>query len=348
MSFPKPEFSKSEINKAGKTLSNIANYTLNQATQALEVLANWRACHGYPMNTFNATLRRVKLPKIGEPNALVAQRLKRMPTIIDKLHRYPSMNLTQMQDIGGLRAVVPNIRSVEKLVKSYESSKFDHILEKKNDYISSPKPDGYRSVHLVYRYRNPQNTLYNGLLIELQIRTKLQHIWATAVETMGTFLGQALKSRQGDKEWLDFFALVSSAFSYLEKTTPIPGYEQLSKNETYKAIAKAAGELSVIEKMKGYSTALKIMEGKSSGSSYHLVILDSKNKTVEIKSYARNELAKATKEYTEVESRAAKGEKIEPVLVSTNKELKRAYPNYFLDVNDFISTLDKEIISKVI
>ncbi len=45
------------------------------------------------------------------------------------------------------------------------------------------------------------------LLIELQLRTRLQHEWATAVETMGTFLQSSLKSSQGPEEWLDFFSL---------------------------------------------------------------------------------------------------------------------------------------------
>jgi len=67
------------------------------------------------------------------------------------------------------------------------------------------------------------------LRVELQIRTKLQHLWATAVETMGTFLGQALKSRQGSQDWLDFFTLISSAFSFIEGTPQIPRYSNLSK-----------------------------------------------------------------------------------------------------------------------
>lgn len=50
---------------------------------------------------------------------------------------------------------------------------------------------------------------------------------------MGTFLGQALKSRQGSQDWLDFFALVSSAFSYIEKTPQIPRYSELSPKNVH-------------------------------------------------------------------------------------------------------------------
>ena len=88
----------------------------------------------------------------------------------------------------------------------------------------------------IYRYKNKLASDYDTLRIELQIRTKLQHIWATAVESMGTFLGQALKSRQGDQEWLDFFAATSSAFAYKEGCVPIPRFEELSKEETFLAV----------------------------------------------------------------------------------------------------------------
>ena len=66
------------------------------------------------------------------PGSLVAQRLKRMPTIIDKLDRHPNMKLSTMQDIGGVRAVLPNVKDVYKLVNQYESSKrFTHVLKDK-------------------------------------------------------------------------------------------------------------------------------------------------------------------------------------------------------------------------
>ena len=63
------------------------------------------------------------------------------------------------------------------LFRSYKIIKF-------NDYVENPKDSGYRSIHYVYKYSSKADK-YNGLKIELQIRTKLQHNWATAVETAG-------------------------------------------------------------------------------------------------------------------------------------------------------------------
>lgn len=89
MPFPIPQFSKSQINRAGEIIKSPENFTLGDQEWATEVLANYRACHGYPINTFQATLRG-KLRSI-VPNAIVAQRLKRTPSIVLKLQRFQSM-----------------------------------------------------------------------------------------------------------------------------------------------------------------------------------------------------------------------------------------------------------------
>ncbi len=313
-------------------------------------LANrWRACHAYPINTFNSTLR-VKVKSYAGP--IVAQRLKRMPTIIDKLKRYPAMQLTTMQDIGGLRAVLRSVRDVYKLANEYRNNtRFTHELVDERDYIRNPRSeDGYRSLHLIYKYKNNRNPAYDGLRIELQIRTKLQHIWATAVETMGTFLGQALKSRQGDREWIDFFAITSSAFAYKERAVAVPRYRELSREETFSAVRGAEASLGAIDKMKGFSVAVDwIVKGRGKGKSsfYHLIILNSLKQSVQIIPYDRERFNQAVEHYSMIEAEAAKGKKIEPVLVSAGRidEVRKAYPNFFLDMGDFIQIVN-EIVNK--
>jgi len=250
------------------------------------------------------------------------------------------MQLTTMQDIGGVRAVVGSVRDCYRLADEY-GARFPHELVDAKDYIANPRnDDGYRSLHRIFKYRNGRNPNYDGLRLELQIRTKLQHTWATAVETMGTFLGQALKSRQGDKEWLDFFAVISSAFAHIEKTTPIPRYKHLSKVETYLAVADAEASLGALDKMAGFSAAVQQivkLKGTTTAWSYHLIILNSLAKTVQIKAYDRESFKRAIDDYAKVEAEAAKGVKIEPVLVSAGPidNLRRAYPNFFLDIGEF-------------
>ena len=336
MAWPTPRFSKSEINKAGSILVS-SNPPPEDHNWAQEVLTNWRACHGYPINTFQATLRQ-KLRHV-DTNALVAQRLKRAPTIVDKLTRYPKMKLARMQDIGGLRAVMSTIEQVRKLESDYRNSRFKHKLVNSQDYLTHPKADGYRSIHLIYRYKNDRAPAYDGLQLELQIRTKLQHAWATAVETMGTFLGQALKSRQGDQQWLSFFEITGSAFAHLENSPLVPGYEMLSRQQTYEAVAQTEADLGVLNKLTGFSVAMNAISTDQKRGSYHLIVLNSASKTVAIKTYSLNRLEEASEAYAEVEAKAAEGDQIEAVLVSAGPidQLRRAYPNYFLDTNDFIN-----------
>ena len=336
-----PNKSKKQIDRAGEILRG-RKVGLDEYVDALDLAQQWRACHAYPINTFQATLR-TKLRRLAI-QAIVAQRLKRMPTIIDKLNIYSRMKLSRMQDIGGVRAVLPSIELVYKLADSYlNSKKFPHDLVNVKDYIAQPRSsDGYRSVHLNYKYRNKKNSHYDGLRLELQIRTRLQHLWATAVETMGNLLGQALKSRQGDQKWLDFFAVVSSAFAHLEGQTPVPRFSHLNKSETVQEVAKQEKELEALQIMTGFSIAASHIV-RTKASFYHLIVLNSKNRSIRVNAYNRDSFKEALSEYSRLEEEAANGQSIEPVLVSAGgmENLRRAYPNFFLDIKEFSSIMRK-------
>jgi putative GTP pyrophosphokinase len=338
MDWPTPEFTRNQVNKAGKIL---LSEEIDQYLWALRVLQNWRSCHGYPINTFQATLRQ-KLKAV-DKKAFVAQRLKRLFSIIQKLERFESMQLARMQDIGGLRAVVSTLDKVRSLESNYRKSRFKHELVASRDYITNPKTSGYRSVHLVYRYKNPSAPEYDGLFVELQIRTRLQHAWATAVETMGTFLNHALKSSEGPGIWLDFFALTGSAFAHIEKTAPVPGYEDLDKEETFAKVIDRSKLLDVRPKLLAYSIAAERVYADKRLRSYHLIILDLNTKTVKIRSYSQSNLEEASKDYSEAENRISNGEPIQAVLVSAGsiENLRRAYPNYFLDTHEFIQGISR-------
>jgi ppGpp synthetase/RelA/SpoT-type nucleotidyltranferase len=76
----------------------------NAEWEALETINHYRAVHYYPLNTFKVTLRR-KAESI-DPDRLVAQRIKLLSSIHAKLARFSTIRLSQMQDIGGYRAIV--------------------------------------------------------------------------------------------------------------------------------------------------------------------------------------------------------------------------------------------------
>ena len=145
-----PEYSKTKIDRAGELLKNRAG-TDAEIANALETLSNWRAYHAMPLDTFAKVLRE-RIQKING-NAVVAQRLKRTPSILLKLSNHKTMRLSTMQDIGGLRAIVDTSVAVYKLLNLYKKSKSKHSLSSLDDYIQNPKQDGYRGIHLVYKLK---------------------------------------------------------------------------------------------------------------------------------------------------------------------------------------------------
>jgi putative GTP pyrophosphokinase len=340
MAFVRPRFSRTQVNRAGDILASPADVCAEELQWAGDVLTNWRACHGYPMNTFQATLR-AKL-RCEKAPFIVAQRLKRFPSIISKLRRFDGMQLARMQDIAGLRAVVTSVRQVRMLEQSYRTSQFAHVLTNSKDYIAEPKDDGYRGVHLIYRYRNTRAPAYNGLSLELQLRTQRQHAWATAVETMGTFLGQALKAGQGDQEWRDFFAKASAALALIERSAPVPGFAGRQRAEVFVDLAATEARLHVLQRLEGFAIAADRISTERGQGAYHLIVLDSASRTVTIRPYALASLEHASTAYAEVEERAKAGEPIEAVLVSAGPitALRTAYPNYFLDTQAFVKEMN--------
>ncbi|MEK6927798.1 MAG: RelA/SpoT domain-containing protein [Nanoarchaeota archaeon] len=342
------EFSKSETDLAGEILRNVSS-TEEDKNHALKILSNWRAAHNYPMHIFKKRLKNVS-EKI-DKTTLSAQRLKRVPSIIKKLNRSyggnkPTMKLTQMQDIAGCRVVMSNVKLANKLYQEYYlrgDLKHKRINEK--NYITFPKEDGYRSIHLVYRYFSDKGKKdYNGLLVEVQIRSKLQHLWATAVETVDFFTNQAIKSNEGQKEWMDFFRLVSSAFARFENSPIIPGTPE-NKEELYSLIREKEKELQVKTKMRHWTNTLRQFDQlkNKTKSQIFLLELDTIQEKLTISSYSKRNEQKAILDYAEAEKRIYGKKEYDVVLVGadTVQDLKKAYPNYFLDTREFLGYLDK-------
>jgi putative GTP pyrophosphokinase len=343
MAFAHLEYTKGQINRAGEILANDDLSNLDQFSWANAVLANWRACHLYPINTFQALLR-LKLKAL-DPKALVAQRLKRAPSILLKLRRFEGMQLARMQDVGGLRAVVSSMPRLRKLETAYRDATFKHKLVSSKDYILDPKADGYRSVHLIYRYSNRRAPEYEGLALELQLRTRLQHAWATAVETMGTFLGQALKSGQGERPWREFFEIASAAIAIVERCPPVPGFAGLSSEQVIRKLAASERRLNVLQRLNGFAIAADRITKERGQGAYHLVVLDSVERTVSIRPFPQARLDEANREYADIEAQAKAGAPIEAVLVSAGPidALRKAYPNYFLDTQVFVREVGRLI-----
>lgn len=339
-------YSKNQVNEAWKLLLE-QEKTDEKKKKSFDILNNWRSAHAYPINTFQAFLRS-KIKKF-RYSAVVVERLKRVHSIIGKLRRNPKMMLSRIQDIGGLRVVLREVDYVYKLRDALLQGKFKHRLIREDDYIRKPKNSWYRSLHLVYKYYNQYSPEYNGLQIEIQIRTELQHIRATAVETMGIILQEALKSGEGSQDRKNFFALVGSIFAIKEWCIPLQ-IHQGKEISTLKSLLKEyENKLHVIDKLKNYSAAIKLIDSRLSKKKnrydHYLLILNLQENTIIVNWYKSWELEKATLDYSTWEQKFQNEADGQVVLVSWEslKILSDAYPNFFWDTKEFVKLLENSI-----
>ena len=342
----KLQYTRTKADKAGKILRD--RVPKDKIDDSLKVLSNWRGVHSYPMHIFKMRLKRVS--KSMDKKALSAQRLKRASSIIKKLQRVyderATMKLTQMQDIAGVRAIMSNVKMARKLyVEKYLNGDLKHKLVRERDYVTYPKPDGYRSFHAVYKYKSDKEKKdFNELLVEVQVRSKLQHIWATAVESVSYFTGQAIKSNIGEEEWKDFFRLVSAAFAKMEKCPNVPN-TPLNEKELYLNIKELSRKLDVIKRMKGWANYISLFEKMRNKKAFHyfLLELDTIQEKLVVTSFSKRKEEEAIERYNEVEERIYDKPEYDVVLVGADSvnDLKKAYPNYFLDTKEFLELLEK-------
>ncbi|MBC7539008.1 MAG: RelA/SpoT domain-containing protein [Bacteriovorax sp.] len=264
-----------------------------------------------------------------------------------KLKTHKTMRLSAMQDIGGLRAILENVDEVYKLVDLYRTSKSRHKLFALHDYISTPKPDGYRSVHLVYQLKKEPS-----IFIEIQVRSYLQHIWATAVEVFGTLMNSSFKSGYGEKKWLDLFAYLSSAFSLKEEMPVLKEHEALSEKQILASLKEMIKDLKAIEQLNVYTAIYKISSSdfreKGRSGNYSLILLDSHKNTISVQSFSSNQIEEATSVYMQKEKEFYNDINVNVVLVNTSdvKKLEASYPNYFMDTRILVRYLSEIVIDK--
>ena len=282
-----------------------------------------------------------------DSEAIVAQRSKRRSSIKSKLDRIPALQLSEMQDIAGCRAIVNSVEQVYELVQGYKHRYSDHKLVDEDDYIKNPKSDGYRGYHLIYRYFNSKFPEYEGLKIEIQLRSALQHCWATAVETADIFYREGLKAHRGSPEWRRLFALMGAAIAVHE------GYRRVPRTPaTWEAITdelrQCALDLNVKTRLSAFGRTLNIIgeaDTKRAGIKHVVLLLDpdAGNEQLRLFGFRASSMDEAERQYARRELDKKEGTDAVLVSVSDVTALRHAYPNYFLDTSVFLETLDKFI-----
>jgi hypothetical protein len=346
--------SNSQVNKAGDVLRE-DNPDIFLEVEAVDLVARWRATFSGPLRSVTAILRRATI-QINR-GAVVSNRLKRMDSITAKLKRpqTATLKLASMQDIAGCRAVMWPIGEVHQMMAKY-SRLIEQSPNSISDYIQRPKPDGYRGIHFVVRYtgKNRKFAGWVGKNIEVQIRSTLQHAWATAVETVDLFTGQRLKFGAGDPRWRRFFALASTVFAKFENSPLVPN-TPADDDEIRKELYHLRAELNVVDLLQGWATAAghlpEVLKGETklglTPASMFILMVNLDEANVYINPYSPERIEEANKEYAFLEESIRNGKHSQVVLVSVEdvEQLRTAFPNFYADTGQFLRSIE-EFISR--
>jgi putative GTP pyrophosphokinase len=113
----------------------------------------------------------------------IESRIKTKKSIIEKIHRrgYPVTIRTLkdlIYDIAGVRVVCNYIDDIDVIIELLMQQKNLRIRLRK-DYITNPKPTGYRSVHIVFEKQMFLEDEEIWTPIEIQFRTIAMDMWAS-------------------------------------------------------------------------------------------------------------------------------------------------------------------------
>nr|WP_040741502.1 GTP pyrophosphokinase family protein [Paenibacillus ginsengihumi] len=111
-------------------------------------------------------------------------RLKSPESIINKMYRkncgalsFPNIR-NHIKDIAGLRITCSFLSDIYRISDMLKKQTDLRILEEK-DYISRPKPNGYRSLHLIIEVPVFMSDRQERVCVEVQIRTIAMDFWAS-------------------------------------------------------------------------------------------------------------------------------------------------------------------------
>lgn len=349
MAFPEPPLPKGRVRAAGRAIAS------GTATSSdLAIVDQWRASHGYVINTFKVWLRG-KIQNFGI-DAEFAQRLKRRNTVIDKLKRIKPdgspliRDVTTMQDFAGCRLIFDSVDDLIKFrskllspkVLENVKHKLKHEDREKYNYIQSPKITGYRGIHDVFLHHpRPHrkgveaSVPWQGLMVEVQYRTRAQHAWATALEISDVLDRERTKFGFAEDKRGMFFAMASEIIAR-QREGFTRSFLDMSDNALEDAFSRAEEELAILQRlgaMRQFGQYKKLKKhnvlsivAKTDGE-YEL--------EVEVFSNAQEAIQRAN----ELEARE---ESINTVYVTGEPtQLRSAYRNYFNDPVDFVNLLSK-------
>jgi GTP pyrophosphokinase len=201
----------------------------NATDEDLRLLDSYRRSFGFAYEDVVRVIRDdLGLQPTGRP-------AKSTTSIIEKLQR-ESIRLSQMQDIAGCRVVIADVPRQQGVIQ--------HLLER------FPQPTvidrrerpshGYRAVHVI--------VLKVGKLVEIQVRTELQHLWAEFSEKWSDVVDPSIKYGGGNE----------GVRSVLSKTSEVIAQLEWTEQEVHRRMAGGVA----LEAPTGLQRAAEILEAQ--------------------------------------------------------------------------------------
>lgn len=172
-----------------------ANMVKNQAMQFLSSIVDFKelmmmySCAIKEIQTkFEVLNTEYKVRYQRNPISAITSRLKRTSSIMEKLLRknngFTLKNVeNDINDIAGVRVICPYIDDIYSIADSFLRQD-DITLIKRKDYIENPKPNGYRSLHLIVKVPVFFARQTKNMSVEIQIRTIAMDFWASLEHQM--------------------------------------------------------------------------------------------------------------------------------------------------------------------
>lgn len=117
-------------------------------------------------------------------------------SVLEKLRR-ESIRLTQVQDIAGCRIVVSDLIEQDRVVETLRTVFTSSSVVDRRETPSH----GYRAVHVVVQISHR--------LVEVQVRSTLQHLWAELSEKLSDLLDPGIKYGQGNEHARNVLSTIS-------------------------------------------------------------------------------------------------------------------------------------------
>lgn len=146
----------------------------------VEFLEQLQAEYSAALDPAVASIRSALAPTHGMASLAMTSRIKTPSTLIDKLRR--GTRLSSVQDVIGVRIVGATGLRYQDDIAAVVASAFPS--SKIVDRRARPT-HGYRALHVI--------VLADGFLLEVQVRTWFQHVWANATERLADAWGRGIR-----------------------------------------------------------------------------------------------------------------------------------------------------------